>query len=305
VLPRRRDRARITAFAQQPRITQVLEGNTRQSHDWERTALTALRAGSIGEALDQYLTHDRIHVLANPDDLTERIATDYTASRLRHGSYGVVALASLRSDVTRLNKAIRSRLRIDGLIGPDAITLDRGTADRTNLALGDLVMITRNDPAAGLFNGTRAQLTGIAGNRLIVHTEDDREVSVSTGWASGRLTHAYAMTVHKAQGLTTQECLLYGTGALCQQAGYVALSRGRETNRIYTTLTSFDRDNEIPSRFQLLTGPDPARVLDALTDRLTRGHTHTLASQQLPMRDLEEIARAQSIRRANNYAIER
>jgi conjugative relaxase-like TrwC/TraI family protein len=272
----------FTAFAKQPLITQVLAGNTRQIHDWERGALTALRAGKVGEALDQYLDHDRVHVLANPDQLTERIAADYTTSRAQHGTYGVVALASRRSDVSRLNQTIRQRLRNQCLIGPDAITLDAAGGGGTKLAVGDLVMITRNDAAIGLFNGTRAQLTAIDGNRLTLHTEDNRDVNVSTGWASGRLTHAYAMTVHKAQGLTTQECLLYGTGALCQQAGYVALSRGRETNRIYTTLTSFDRNSEIPSRFQLLIGPAPARVLDALADRLTRGDTHMLASHQQP-----------------------
>jgi conjugative relaxase-like TrwC/TraI family protein len=295
----------FTAFAKQPLITQVLGGNTRQTHEWERAALTALRAGAVGEALDHYLDHDRVHVLATPDELSARIANDYTSSRAQHGAYGVVALASRRSDVTLLNQAIRQRLRTEGLIGPDAITLDGSAGRRMQMALGDLVMITRNDAAAGLLNGTRAQLTAIDSNRLTLHTEDGRDVTVSTGWASGRLTHAYAMTVHKAQGLTTQECLLYGTGALCQQAGYVALSRGRETNRIYTTLNSFDRDSETPSRFQLLTGPDPARVLDALADRLTRGDTHTLASRQQPRRDHEEIARALSAPDANRYAIER
>jgi len=90
--------------------------------------------------------------------------------------------------------------------------------------------------------------------------------------------------VHKAQGLTTNECLLYGTGALCQQAGYVGLSRGREANHLYTTLSGLDADRGIDQPgFQLLHGPDTAYVLDALADRLSIAQAHTLASHQQPV----------------------
>ena len=77
--------------------------------------------------------------------------------------------------------------------------------------------------------------------------------------------------------------LLYGTGALCQQAGYVALSRGREANHLYTTLTGLDADRgpDQPG-FQLLDGPDPAYVLDALADRLQHADRHRLAIAQQP-----------------------
>ena len=126
-------------------------------------------------------------------------------------------------------------------------------------------------------------MQAVDGKRLTLHTEHGRQITVPTGWAAGRLTHAYALTVHKAQGLTTGVCLLYGTSALCQQAGYVALSRGREANHLYTTRTGLDADRgpDQPG-FQLLDGPDPAVILDTLTDRLTRATRHTLASRQHP-----------------------
>ncbi len=79
------------------------------------------------------------------------------------------------------------------------------------------------------------------------------------------------MTVHKAQGLTTQVALLYGTDALCQQAGYVALSRGRQANHLYTSATSLVADRagirKAPARFELL-GPDPTDVASRLAQQL-------------------------------------
>jgi len=95
--------------------------------------------------------------------------------------------------------------------------------------------------------------------------------------------------VHKAQGLTCTTTLVYGTAALCQQAGYVALSRGVNDNHLYTAhplltseLPGVHVDDE-PSRFRLLTMTSPDAVLEHLAERLTTAHRHTLASQQQPM----------------------
>jgi ATP-dependent exoDNAse (exonuclease V) alpha subunit len=296
----------FTAFAAQPMLAHVLAGNTRQVQAWERGALADLRAGAIDLALGQYLDHDRIHISATPDELTAGLTRDYLDRRATYGSYGVIVLASRRTDVQRLNGAIRARLQAESIVYPDAAVITGSGQTRTPLAVGDLVMVTRNDQSTGLLNGTRAQLTQVTPKRLTLHTETGQHVTVPTCWATGRLTHAYALTVHKAQGLTTQECLLYGTSALCQQAGYVALSRGRHANRLYTTLVSLDanRENKQPG-FHLLTGPDPAHVLDALADRLTRGHTHTLASQQRPLHELNEFRCRPFDSRDRGNAIER
>lgn len=204
----------------------------------------------------------------------------------------MVALASRRVDTHRLNSAIRDRLQAAGTVGLDTVAIVGPDRRPVPLAVGDLVMVTRNDPATGLLNGTRAQVTAADGKQLTLHTERGRQVSVPTSWATGRLTHAYALTVHKAQGLTIAECYLYGTGALCQQAGYVALSRGREANHLYTTLSGLDADRgpDQPG-FQLLDGPDPAYVLDALVDRLEHADTHTLASRQQPLLRADQLHR--------------
>jgi hypothetical protein len=120
-------------------------------------------------------------------------------------------------------------------------------------------------------------------NVVDLRTEDGRALTVPTGWAHGRLTHAYAMTVHKGQGLTTGVALLYGTGALCQQAGYVAMSRGRDANHLYTAIDPAEADHD--RGFRLAGGADPTDVLDALADRLTYAPRQQLASHQVRYRD--------------------
>ena len=60
---------------------------------------------------------------------------------------------------------------------------------------------------------------------------------IPTGYLEdGGLDHAYAMTIHKAQGLTCDRAFVLGDELLHREAAYTALSRGRHENRLYTVL---------------------------------------------------------------------
>jgi conjugative relaxase-like TrwC/TraI family protein len=260
-----------------------LTGNQRQVEDWERTALSQLRDGHTDAALHSYLAQDRIHLEPTATRARERLAIDYLTHRIRNPDpYAAIALASTRRDTTALNTAIREQLRAAGRLGPD--TTDSGHDDR-GYATGDVVIVTRNDHPRGLLNGTRATLTRATGRELSLRTETGLDVTVPATWAAEHLDHGYAMTVHKAQGLTTDIALLYGTAALCQQSGYVAMSRGRQANHLYTSHSSLVADRTgphvAPPRFKLL-GPDPTDVASRLARQLRTTRRHTLARDQVP-----------------------
>jgi ATP-dependent exoDNAse (exonuclease V) alpha subunit len=152
---------------------------------------------------------------------------------------------------------------------------------------GDLVIVGRNDNRLGLYNGTRGIVTAVnvETDSLTLHTDDDdRDITVNAAWAARHdLTHAYAMTLHKAQGLTADHALLYGSEALTQEAGYVGLSRGRHENHIYLSATTrmsgptgecdFDQPNPLAGDQQ---------PIATLARRLQASRTHQLASYQQP-----------------------
>lgn len=58
------------------------------------------------------------------------------------------------------------------------------------------------------------------------------------------LSHAYARTVHKTQGLTCDVALLLGDDTLYAELGYTGLTRGRQENRLYAVVdpTAAERD---------------------------------------------------------------
>jgi conjugative relaxase-like TrwC/TraI family protein len=207
-----------------------LTDNHRQVNPWERDALTALRDGNLHSAWRAYRDHDRLHNHPDHDTLRQQIAAHYLAA-LADGAQPlqVVALSGSRDGAAHLNADIRQTLQQAGYLEPDQIVGGQ------TLAVGELVLVTRNDHQRGLLNGTRGTVTTITDRHVRVHLDDDRDVTVPTAWAAERLQPAYAMTVHKAQGLTVDIALVDTTSIHDRNAGYVAFSRARHRTDIHHT----------------------------------------------------------------------
>src|SRR5439155_506639 len=114
--------------------------------------------------------------------------------------------------------------------GPMVVVRDRP------VQAGDRVLALRNAYRLGLRNGTLGTVAAVndADGSLTLTTDDGRRLTVpATYLEAGHLTHGYALTVHKAQGATTERALLLGNDDLYQELGYVGLSRGRAGNHLY------------------------------------------------------------------------
>ena len=278
----------FTRLAQSP-STLHLTDNRRQQQPWERDALARLRAGNIDPAIAAYTAHGRIHQATDPEELRAELVTDYLHARAEaENPYDVAILAVSRADVAHLNALVRAALIARGQLGETRIDLPADTGcpdDPLEMRTGDLVIVGRNDNRLGLYNGTRAMVTAtnVEAQALTLHTDDDRDVTVTAAWAARHdLSHAYAMTLHKAQGLTVDHALLYGSEALTREAGYVGLSRGRRENHIYVSTAElsartgecdFDRPDPLA---------DEQQPIAALARRLHTSRTHQLASHHQP-----------------------
>ncbi len=97
-------------------------------------------------------------------------------------------------------------------------------------------MALHNDRPLGLVNGERGVVTATDDTRIVVRFDQHTTDTTIPDWyvANGSLDHAYAMTVHKAQGLTCDRTYVLGDEHLHREAAYTALSRGRHENRLYT-----------------------------------------------------------------------
>jgi ATP-dependent exoDNAse (exonuclease V) alpha subunit len=139
-------------------------------------------------------------------------------------------LAARRDDVDDLNTRARLLMRESGRLGKTELVV----AGRS-FSIGDRVMTTRNARRwLGVLNGTQGEVAAIDTKRgeLTLRTDGSRKVTLPASYLSaGHLTHAYAMTGHKAQGMTTARCFALGDDTLYKEWGYTALSRGKKENR--------------------------------------------------------------------------
>jgi Ti-type conjugative transfer relaxase TraA len=208
-----------------------LTDNRRQAHSWEQSALDELRHGNPDTALATYRKHGRIRTADTAEQLRATLVDDWWDTA-RQDLAGSLMIALRRDDVDELNHRARAKMLAAGqLTGPTLVT-----PDGVELQAGDRIVCLRNDRRLGVVNGTRATITGIDVTRRSLEAVDDRGVQLllPAGYLDARhVTHGYAITGHKAQGLTCDHTYTLGTETLYREWGYVAMSRGRITNQLY------------------------------------------------------------------------
>lgn len=205
----------------------VLAENRRQQDPVDRHALAELRTGNAEAAVQRLISNGRIRFVDSAEAAREQMVHDWLAAR-RNGE-DVVMLAVRRADVRELNRLARARLVAAGEVA-DAGTDVNGRA----FAVGDRVMALSNRKRLGIVNGARGTLIATDDPGITVRLDDGATVSLPNSYLEvGHLAHAYATTIHKAQGITCDRALVLGSGALFKEAGYTALSRGRKENRLY------------------------------------------------------------------------
>lgn len=207
--------------------TVTLTQNRRQTNVVDRRALEELRHGKAGAAIERLRRHGRITTTETPAQARHQMVQDWQAAR-RAGEDPLM-LAIRRSDVEELNQLARAALVATGAVRAEGIT----ACGRT-FSVGDRVMTLSNRRYLGIVNGDRGTITAISHQQVDVALDRGLQVRLPGAYMQGgQLTHAYALTVHKAQGLTCDRAFVLANGALYKEAAYTALSRGRIENRLY------------------------------------------------------------------------
>lgn len=214
----------------------VLTENRRQIEGHERTALDHLRAGDSDRALDILRANGNVTVATNADRLRDSLVADWHTARSRGVDAAMVA--AHRSDIADLNHRARQMLADAGTLGPVVLT-----SSGIDYRVGDEILTHHNRYDLGLINGQRGTVVGASTTGLIVDLEGRTAAEIPHEYiAEGHVTHGYALTIHKAQGMTADEAFILGADSLYAELGYTGLSRGRAANRLYVVASRDDRD---------------------------------------------------------------
>ena len=227
----------FTAIAR--RITPVqLTENRRQTDPHQRAALSALRQVDVDDALARLERSGNLTTGPDADTVRTALVADWLAA-VAAGHHAIM-LAGQRSDVADLNQRARHQLDLAGTLGPPV-----WQNDTTSFSVGERVIAHRNRHDLGLLNGQHATVTGATEKTLIIQADRGATVDVPNTYIdAGHLTHGYALTVHKAQGMTCDAAYFLGDDGLFNELAYTGLSRGRHTNHLYT-VASRDEDHRL------------------------------------------------------------
>ncbi len=244
------------------RLTQ----NRRQHEAWERAALTQLRDGHVDDAVAAYHDHGRIHTSDTAVAAHDAMTADWWAATLAGDR--ALMLAGRWSDVDDLNARARHHRHAAGeLTGPIL------TIDQRPYQAGDRIMTLRNNRRLGARNGTCATIEHVDEQARTMRARTDAGVVLDLPadyLDAGHIRHAYATTIHKAQGQAVDRAFVLGSDTLYQEAGYVALSRGRVENRIYLVDSNPRPEAHTPE----VESPEP---LGAFARSLSISHAQRLA----------------------------
>lgn len=147
----------------------------------------------------------------------------------RHATYRVVENGphNLLTVVDEAGKSHR--------FNPKDLPLSVYETRKEELAIGDVVRITRNDAAKDLANGDRFKVARIAGDSITL-SNGKRDVTLPTAKPL-HVDHAYVTTVHSSQGITVGRVmydLMTKSRTVAKDVYYVAISRARNQAMIYT-----------------------------------------------------------------------
>lgn len=219
----------------------------RFSKEWEKTASLDLRHGRT-DIIDTYTVHGRIHD-GDEDAMT---GAAYAAWR-EDTAAGLVSvlIAETNETVTALNNRARADLILDGTLHPSReVELNDGSL----AGVGDTIITRRNDRRlrtkdTWVRNGARWQITQVRDDGSLTVRAIGRfggAIVLPAAYVSAHVDLGYAVTAHRAQGITTDTAHTVVTATTTRENFYVAMTRGRNANHAYVAINQPDEAHSQP-----------------------------------------------------------
>ena len=219
-----------------PKICYLTEQHRQDSGDGLLDVLNAMRRGDVNE----------MHETALQERLREEPSSDQIVTRLY----------SHNMDVDSINNRHLKDILLDGIVyrmqmngkKPKIETLMKSVLAPEELELkrGAEVMFIANNFASGFVNGTRGRVLDFVDDLPLVQLTNGREIKVEPHtWkldedgkvraevAQLPLRLAWAITIHKSQGMSLDAAEIDLSRSFTPGMGYVALSRVRSMDGVY------------------------------------------------------------------------
>ncbi len=272
--------------------------------------LAAIRHGTVTSEHEEMLTNRQCIPPDNVPILLPHISTVDTvnAAALKKLSGKIHTFIMTKSG----SKTLTAHL-VRGCLSPEELVLKEDAA----------VMFTKNNPSAGFANGTIGTIVAFENTAPVVQTRDGRVINVQqmdwvieeNGAVLARITQmplrlAWAITVHKSQGMSLDAAHIDLSHAFEYGQGYVALSRVRSFSGL--TLRGFNHRalevhptvHKYDISFQEQSKTAWQRFAEMSEDEihiLQKAYLHTIASHSIHTKTKEQSNITKDNKENDNY----
>ncbi len=217
--------------------------------------------GDIGKSLD--LLGKNVIEIKKPKARFEAIVKEYTGLSAKE-QQNTVILTAANKDRIKLNQDIRAELKQQGVL-PEGkefkVENSQGRSQVREFSQGDKVIFLQNDNRLGVKNGQTGTIDRIDGHKLTV-TSGDKKLEIDLTQYK-KIDHGYAMTSHKAQGITVGRAIIHMDSKQAhmnnRNAYYVNISRAKHEVKIFTDNAKEIR-NQVRDFARKLTSEDFAKA---------------------------------------------
>lgn len=215
----------------------------RQHEKWARDAVHDFAMGRAEIALRAYAEHGLLTVAEDRTTAIQEMIADWKASNVPIGQR--LILTSTNQEARNVNRLIQDDRRSAGELGQNRVYLSGETFYE-----GDSILFTRNSRLYGVKNGTLGTIEAIGADRqsILAHFDngDRRTIDLRS---YGHIRLGYAMTTHKAQGVTAEHIFALAGGSMQdRELSYVQTSRARGETHIYTDQVSAGKNLTLLAR---------------------------------------------------------
>ena len=218
-----------------PQVCYLLEQH-RQTGDGLLDLLEAMRRGDVNE----------LHEALLKDRLQRRPGGKQTVTRLYSHNIDVEAINQRHLQAINRDERIFEMHSSGSAAKVEQLTKSILAPAKLELKIGAEVMFVANNFGAGYVNGTRGTVVDFVGNEPVVELKNGREIRVEPhSWKleeDGKkraevsqlpLRLAWAITIHKSQGMSLDAAEIDLSRSFTPGMGYVALSRVRSLDGLY------------------------------------------------------------------------
>lgn len=220
-------------------ITCYLTEQYRQDDSAFLEVLSAIRRGEVEELHYEELMKRHGEPEEHPADAPKLFSHNADVDRINAGELAKLKGASKKFKMNSKGKDSLVEGLKRGCLSPETLELKEGAA----------VMFTKNSPQGRFVNGTLGTVVGWGADDMpIVKTKEGSRITtepmewqleeqgkVKASISQIPLRLAYAMTVHKSQGMSMDAAIMDLSKAFEYGQGYVALSRVRRLSGVYLT----------------------------------------------------------------------